>query len=306
MAVPGFQAFMLPVMQALTTGDVHRIGQIVDTAGDGLNVSAEDRGHLLPGGKTVLRSRVSWALTYLKQAGLVEAPSRGHYRITERGRQLLATTPTHIDNQLLDQFAEFRAFKERTRTEEEDAPAVQTVTVEAVTRAASPEEALESAYRTLRADLISQLLDVLKTVLPARFEVIVIDVLQAMGYGGGRAGAARAVGRSGDGGIDGVIEEDRLGLDTVYVQAKRWEGTVGRPVVQASAGALQGHSAHKGVMITTSDFTAEAKVYAKNLATRIVLVNGRRFAEMMIDHNVGVSDEVSYTIKRLDSDYFDE
>lgn len=164
---------------------------------------------------------------------------------------------------------------------------------------------MENAYQTLRAELISQILDVLRSVDPARFERVVVDVLEAMGYGGGRAGAARTIGRAGDGGIDGVIEEDRLGLDTVYVQAKRWDSNVGRPAVQAFAGALQGQRAHKGVMMTTSDFSADARAYVANLPTRIVLIGGQRLAEMMIDHGVGVSAESTYTIKRLDSDYFE-
>jgi restriction system protein len=240
----------------------------------------------------------------MKHAGLVATTKRGIYQITERGWAVLARGLERIDNEVLSEFDEFRAFLERSRSKA--SPADAQVAVQEIDAAASPEEALVSAYDTLRENLVSQMIEMLKSVSPARFEAIVVDVLQAMGYGGGRAGAARAVGRSGDGGIDGVIEEDRLGLDTVYVQAKRWENTVGRPAVQAFAGALQGQRAHKGVLITTSDFSADARRYVENLTTRIVLIDGQRLAEMMIDHGVGVSVEATYAVKRLDSDYFEE
>ncbi len=276
----------------------------MNAVADALALSAEDRILMLPSGKSpVYRSRAGWALTYLKQAGLANTPARGVYEITERGREVLARSPSKIDNSLLSEFVEFREFRERSGVETVSAKAV---SGDDSSQEESPEEALDRSYQILRASLVSQLVETLRGVSPERFENIVIDVLAAMGYGGGREGAARAVGRSGDGGIDGVIEEDRLGLDSIYVQAKRWEANVGRPHVQAFAGALQGHRAHKGVMITTSDFTADAKAYTANLSTRIVLIDGLRLAEMMIDHDVGVSAEVTYIVKQIDSDYFEE
>lgn len=303
MSVPDYQTFMLPVLRLLADGEQHRSDALSVAAADAMAVPFEERKALLPSGKaTILRSRVGWAVTYMRQAGLIDTVRRGVYRITDRGRKVLGSHPMRVDNELLRQFPEFRAFLERSRTEGE-VEALPVTLTEPSSRA-SPEEALEAAYRTLRAELITQVLDATRRVSPARFEAIVIDVLQAMGYGGGREGAARAVGRAGDGGIDGVIEEDRLGLDTVYVQAKRWEGNVGGPAVQAFAGALQGQRAHKGVMITTSDFSSDARAYAAGISTRIVLIDGQRLAEMMIDHDVGVSAEATYTIKRVDSDYF--
>jgi restriction system protein len=304
MSIPNYETFMLPALQLTADGHPVRRAHLTNAVADALALSANDRALMLPSGKApVYRSRAGWALTYLKQAGLVNTPARGVYEISERGREVLARSPSKIDNALLSEFVEFRAFRERSGVETVSAIAV---SGDDSSQEESPEEALERSYQILRASLVSQLVETLRGVSPERFENIVIDVLAAMGYGGGREGAARAVGRSGDGGIDGVIEEDRLGLDSIYVQAKRWEANVGRPHVQAFAGALQGHRAHKGVMITTSDFTAEAKAYAATLPTRIVLIDGLRLAEMLIDHNVGVSAEVTYIVKQIDSDYFEE
>lgn len=305
MTIPSHEDFMLPVLNCLADGKVHIRRDVARQAADNLGISHEDRELMLPSGKTpIYRSRAGWALTYLKQAGLVESPGRGAYRLTERGRAVLANRPARVDNSFLEQFEEFRAFLGRER----DAPSAPVTSPVGVGPPSelTPEESLANAHRVLRTSLAGQLLDTLKAIEPARFEEVVVDVLQAMGYGGGREDAARAVGRVGDGGIDGVLEEDRLGLDTIYVQAKRWQGNVGRPEVQAFAGALQGQRATKGVMITTSDFTRDARDYARGIPTRIVLIDGQRLAEMMIDHGVGVSVEATYTVKRLDSDYFED
>lgn len=305
MAVPGYESFMMPVLKILSNGQVWRRRDVSERAAELMGIAPDDKALMLPSGKSpVYISRAGWAITYLKQAGLLEVPSRGTYRITERGRAVLGRNLERLDSTTLEEFSEFREFLGRERP-----PRTAAATTPAEPPPAeeySPEENLTKAYRVLRAALAAQLLDTLKAVEPGRFEEIVIDVLQAMGYGGGREGAARAIGRVGDGGIDGILEEDRLGLDTVYVQAKRWQGNVGRPDVQAFAGALQGQRASKGVMITTSDFTHDAKEYAKALTTRIVLIDGQRLAEMMIDHDVGVSVEATYTVKRLDSDYFED
>jgi restriction system protein len=305
MAIPDYQTFMLPALQALSEADTLHLRDVANRAADALNVSDEERELLLPSGtQSIFRNRAGWALNYMKNAGLVTTAKRGVYQITERGRAVLSRGLTRVDNTVLSEFEEFRAYINKYRTTQSSSQLANPSPVEP-SNDASPEEALLAAHETLRENLASQLIDMLKSVSPARFEAIVVDVLQAMGYGGGRVGAARAVGKSGDGGIDGVIEEDRLGLDTVYVQAKRWGNTVGRPDVQAFAGALQGQRATKGVMITTSEFSAEAQRYVANLPTRIVLIDGQRLAEMMIDHNVGVSVEATYALKRLDSDYFE-
>lgn len=307
MAIPPYETFMLPVLRSLAGSEPKRRADIVQAAADAKDIPAEDRQLLVPsGGSTIVQSRAGWALSYLKQADLVRTVSRGVYRITDRGLSVLARNLPHIDNSVLEEFEEFRAFKARSQSSDDEAEAASIAPTRGRRDEGSPEETLEAAYKTFRADLVTQLIDMLRTVEPTRFEKIVVDVLQAMGYGGGRVGAARAIGRSGDGGIDGVIEEDRLGLDTVYVQAKRWESNIGRPIVQGFAGALQGQRARKGVMITTSDYTNDARAYVASLSTRIVLINGERLAEMMIDHNVGVSTEQTYAIKKLDSDYFED
>ena len=258
---------------------------------------------------TVIRSRTSWALSYLKQAGLCSSPHRGWYEITAEGRAVLAAGPARVDNHFLMRFEGFRAFRARSRrpsgagATEPEAPSVPTSDAE---EEGPPDEALESAYARLRASVESDLLDTVKAASPSFFEQIVIDLLVRMGYGGSREEAARKVGRSGDGGIDGVIDEDRLGLDAIYVQAKRWEGSVGRPEIQKFAGALQGQRAKKGIFITTSFFTREAEDFAQRIDSRMVLIDGRRLAALMFESDVGVSPRSVYTVKAIDGDYFEE
>jgi restriction system protein len=244
----------------------------------------------------------------MKQAGLVQSPKRGWYEITALGRNTLAAKPGHIDNDYLMRFEGFRDFRARSRVEDENStePEPSTSDMQSDGPRQPPDEALEGAYARLRASVEAELLDAVKEVAPRFFEEIVIDLLVRMGYGGSRAEAARAIGRSGDGGTDGVIDEDRLGLDVIYVQAKRWEGTVGRPEIQKFAAALQGERANKGIFLTTSSFSRDAEEYAQRIGTRIVLIEGRRLANLMFEYNVGVSPRSTYTVKALDSDYFEE
>jgi len=243
----------------------------------------------------------------MKQAGVVSSPKRGWYVLTDRGHEIVRSGLPKIDAAYLQRYPEFLEFRARSKpngeeSEAEAAPAQSP----AVNLALTPEEALEEAYSRLRRDLEAELLDTVKTVTPQFFERLVIDLLVQMGYGGSREEAARAVGKSGDGGIDGVIDEDRLGLDVIYVQAKRWEGSVGRPEIQKFAGALQGQRAKKGIFITTSYFTKDAEDYAQRIESRIVLIDGRRLASLMFDANVGVSARSSFTVKSIDGDYFEE
>jgi restriction system protein len=243
----------------------------------------------------------------MKQAGLVRSSRRGWYEITPMGREIVAAKPTRIDNDYLMQFEGFRDFRVRSRAPESDIEDGQAPEdVASPPTGQPPDEALDEAYRRLRAAVEEELLDAVKQATPRFFEQVVIDLLLKMGYGGSRAEAARAIGRSGDGGIDGVIDEDRLGLDVIYVQAKRWEGTVSRPEIQKFAGALQGQRATKGVFLTTSAFTREAEEYAQRIGTRIILIDGRRLANLMFEYNVGVSPRDTYTVKTLDGDYFEE
>ena len=267
---------------------------------------------MLPSNKApVYRSRTGWALTYLKQAALIKSPRRGWYELTDRGRAVLQRSPASLDNEFLLQFPEFQAFRARSRGAGEGGDAtVEDDIVEGTDGLSSasvpPDEALERAYDRLRAATEAEIIDTVKGVAPAFFEQLVIDLLVRMGYGGSREEAARAVGRSGDGGIDGVIDEDRLGLDVIYVQAKRWEGSVGRPEIQKFVGALQGQRARKGIFITTSSFTREAEEYTQRIDTRIVLVDGARLAALMFEFDIGVSPRGSFVVKTIDSDYFEE
>lgn len=221
------------------------------------------------------------------------------------GVELLATKPARIDNKILERYDAFREFKQRGRDSSTD-ESVRTLEIpEPSANELTPEESMEAAYKRLRSSLESELLDRIKTVSPSFFERLVVDLLVAMGYGGSRSDAGRAIGKSGDGGIDGIINEDRLGLDVIYLQAKRWEGTVGRPEIQKFAGALQGQRASKGVFITTSSFTKDAIEYANVITSKIILIDGERLASLMIEHDVAVGRVGSYVLKRIDNDYFD-
>jgi restriction system protein len=276
---------------------------------DHFSLSDDEREALLPSGKAPkILSRTGWALTYLKQAGLVRSPRRGLYELTDRGRETLEANPQRIDNDFLVRFPEFRDFRARSRSTSGSLAAETPADSHAdplPAAAVPPDEALEAAYQTLRSTVEAELLETLKQGSPAFFERVVIDLLVKMGYGGSREGSGRAIGRSGDGGIDGVIDEDRLGLDVIYVQAKRWESSVGRPEVQRFAGALQGRRAKKGVLITTSYFTRDAHEYAGHIESRIVLIDGKRLTALMFDFDVGVSANSRYVVKSVDGDYFD-
>ena len=304
MPIPDYQALMLPVLRLAGDREDHRFREAVETLADEFALTDAERNELLPSGSQfVFASRVGWARTYLKQAGLLEAPRRGYFAITERGQDLLAEHPEQIDTKLLERYPAFMDFKSRRRDRSGDGKHV-TAKENGLPADQSPDDALASAYQKLRYDLEAALLQQVKDLSPSFFERLVVDLLVQMGYGGSREDAGQAIGRGGDGGIDGIINEDRLGLDVIYLQAKRWEGTVGRPEIQKFAGALQGQRARKGVFITTSSFSKEAKEYAAFIDTRIVLVDGERMARLMVDHGVGVSTIGTYDVKKIDTDYF--
>ena len=307
MPIPNYEQAMIPVLRVLAGASPRHRRDISALVADSFSLNEAERQQLLPSGKyPVILSRVGWALSYMKQAGLVEAPKRGVYQITDRGKQVLGDQPDGIDSEYLERFPEFRAFQARTRDSAPTLAAAETLPTAAPDPVQSPEEALEVAHSLLRATLQADILDAVKDASPSFFEDLVIDLLVRMGYGGSRPEAARAVGKTGDGGIDGVIDEDRLGLDVIHVQAKRWENTVGRPDIQKFAGALQGQRAKKGIFITTSGFSREAEDYAQRIDSRIVLIDGSRLAALMFDFDVGVNPRSTYTVKQLDSDYFDE
>ena len=302
MAIPDYQSLMLPLLRLSADDAIHKFTDAVDTLADELNLSAEERSELFPVGmQPVFRNRTAWAKSYLKQAGLLVFPKRGLFQITERGHDVLNTNPERVDNSTLEQFPEFKDFKSRRRMKEVQNP------VETQIPAESPEDQMAGAFQRFQMEIERELLSIVKQVNPTYFEQIVVDLLVAMGYGGNKQDAARAVTKqSGDEGIDGVIKEDRLGLDVIYVQAKRWGGTVGRPEIQKFAGALQGKRANKGVFITTSNFSREAIGFANSIDSKIILIDGDRLAQLMIEFNVGASTTGQYLIKQIDSDYFDQ
>lgn len=305
MPIPDYQTAMLPLLRYAGDGQEHKFRDAVEALAPQFELTEQERGELLPsGGSLLFDNRVGWARTYLKQAGLLESPKRGLMRITQRGLDVLRQAPVRVDLAFLEQFAEFREFKTRKRDSqaaEQDSQSPRAQQDAAMT----PEDQLAVAYRRLRDTLESDLLEQVKSSSPAFFERLVIDLLLAMGYGGSRRDAGRAIGRSGDGGIDGIIKEDKLGLDAIYVQAKRWEATVGRPEVQKFAGALQGHRANKGVFITTSNYSAEALSFVGMISSKIILIDGPTLAGLMIDHGVGVSTVGTYEIRKIDADYFE-
>jgi restriction system protein len=307
MAIPDYQTVMLPVLKLASDGGEHRFRDAVERLASEFGLSDAERAELLPSGnQPIFDNRVGWARSYLKQAGLLHSPKRGVFQITEAGRALLAENPRRIDNALLERYDAFREFRSRRRDPNEAEVEVDTSRTQAEPPAdQTPEDALASAYQKLRKNLENELLDQVKSSSPAFFERLVIDVLVAMGYGGSRQDAGRAIGRSGDEGIDGMIKEDKLGLDAIYVQAKKWDNTVGRPEIQKFAGALQGQRANKGVFITTSDFSREAHDYVNAINAKIILIDGRRLAQLMVDHSVGVALIGTYELKRVDSDYFE-
>ena len=301
MAIPDFQSIMLPLLRLTADGKEHSIREAIETLAGELRLTDAEKTELLPSGtQRVFDNRVGWARSYLTKAALLEATRRGHFRITQRGREVLSTNPSEINLGLLAQFPEFVEFRARHRE------SIETLgTTDAETQQ-TPDEILEGAYQTLRENLTADLRTRIGKCSPGFFEKLVIDVLVALGYGGSQREAAKAVGRPGDEGIDGLINEDRLGLDVIYVQAKRWDKTVGRPEVQRFAGALQGHHAKKGILITASEFSPDARQYVEKIEPKIVLIDGKELARLMFDYNVGVSKERSYETKKIDNDYFDE
>jgi len=303
-AIPDYQTVMLPLLRYAGDGEEHSLRETIDALADEFALTPDERKALLPSGQQrVFANRVGWARTYLTKAGLLEKTRRSHWTISERGRQVLAANPARIDVKFLRQFEEFLEFQALKGTRSGAGVSTTEVTADQDT---TPEESLEAAYGRLRDALVGEVIQQVKSAPPSLFETIVVELLLKMGYGGSRQDAGRAIGRSGDEGIDGIIKEDRLGLDIIYIQAKRWEATVGRPEVQKFAGALQGQRAKKGIMITTSSFSSEARDFVSKIDNKIVLLDGEELAEYMIDHNLGVSPMANYEVKKIDTDYFTE
>lgn len=305
MAVPKYDWWYLPLLQLLSDGQTRRMSDVYEQLAKQAGLSDVDMAEMLPSGTDhTYRNRIGWARTFLKKAGLVLSPKWGHVQISDRGRTALQESPAKIDDKWLMQFPEFVEWARPSKSGSESEVATNGQSTASVAEE-TPRETLERVYSQMNRDLADELLERVKGVSPAYFEKIVVDVMLSMGYGGSRQDAGHTVGQSGDGGIDGIIDEDRLGLDKIYLQAKRWESSVGRPIVQAFSGALDGQRATKGVLITTSTFSSEARDYVRQIAKKIVLIDGRQLSDLMIQHGVGVGLEASYTLKRVDSDYFD-
>jgi restriction system protein len=289
-------------MDLISDGREHSMREALDRLAEHFELAEEERKRLLPSGQQELfTNRVAWAKTHLRMAGLLEATARGVFRITSRGTELLRTSPDRIDLRLLQKQAGYleargrKREKPTTNGEQAKAEAEQT-----------PEELMEESFQALRDNLGREILTKLKSSSPAFFERLVVELLVRMGYGGTRKDAGQAIGKSGDEGIDGIIKEDRLGLDTIYIQAKKWEQTVSRPEIQKFAGALQGVRARKGIFITTSDFSKEAVEYSARIDSKIVLIDGEQLWNLMVDFGIGVSTTATYEVKRIDNDYFSE
>ncbi|MGU8535624.1 restriction endonuclease [Clostridium perfringens] len=305
MAIPTYEQIMLPMLELLKDENTYNNKECVEKLSEKLNLTAEEVRELLPSGRrSIFYDRVTWAKTYLKQAGLVEAPRRGEVKITQLGLELLQENPVEIRSRDLLRYSSFNDFINTTNNRNEN----NTENRENLINERTPFEEISISFEELKNSLADEILEKIKSCSFEFFEKSVIELLIKMGYGGSREEAGRATRRTGDEGIDGIINEDRLGLDSIYIQAKRWRDTVvGRPEIQKFSGALDTPGANKGVFITTSKFSREAREYVENINTKkIVLIDGVQLAQYMIDFNVGVSTEIVYEVKRIDSDYFIE
>jgi restriction system protein len=300
MAIPDYQSIMLPLLKYASDGQKHSLREAIETLALQFNLTEDERKELLPSGQQpIFDNRLGWARTYLKKAGLLESPKRGFFQITAQGIDVLSQAPEEINVQFLNQFPEFINFTNAKKQNDNSEFAIE------VNPDTTPQDSIESGYQKIRKELELELLNTVKTISADFFETLVVDLLVKMGYGGSRRDAGKAIGKSGDGGIDGIIKEDKLGLDIVYIQAKRWDTTVvGRPEIQKFVGALHGQRARKGVFITTSKFSQEAREYVSIIDSKIVLIDGQELAQLMIDNNIGVSTVSIYEIKKIDSDYF--
>ncbi len=303
MTIPDFQTIMLPLLRFASDGNEHRFREAVEDLATHFGLTDSERLELLPSGKyPAFDNRIGWANTYMKKAGLIEGPRRGYLKITDRGQELLRSRPESIDAKFLNRYEEFVEFRSKSGVTPDTKPLISVNEADKQT----PLESIEAAYGTIHRSLGTDLIEQIKGCSPGFFEKLVVEVLVAMGYGGTRKDAGRVIGGSGDEGVDGVINEDRLGLDVIYVQAKRWENPVSRPEIQKFVGALLGKKARKGIFITTSGFSKHAREYASSIESSVVLIDGEALANLMIDYNVGTTVESSYEVKRIDSDYFDE
>ena len=307
--IPDYQSLMLPLLKLVSDKQIHSIKDAIETLAKEFQLSEDDLNEWLPSkSQKTFYNRVYWAKAHLKMAGVIENLGKGQFKITNRGIQILKENPSFINIKFLNEKFEdyrnlisgYRKKEDKTTLSHED------IETDDLNLNQTPEEQIELGYQKIRTSLLIEILNKLKTVHPSFFEKIVVELLVKMGYGGSIQDAGKAIGKSGDEGIDGIIKEDKLGLDVIYVQAKRWEGVVGRPELHKFVGALAGQGAKKGIFITTSNFTKEAELYTPKNESKIVLIDGERLSQYMIDYNLGVSIQNNYEIKKIDSDYFEE
>jgi len=304
--IPDYQTIMLPLLKTMSDEKTHRLRELIEILQSHFQLSDSDKKELLPSGsQAIFDNRVGWAKFYLQKANLLKTEKRGSYRITDDGINLLKSNPLELRTRDLEKFQAFNEFKQSIGTKNETDNSV-IETLESIDSNKTPEEALEYAYFKLKNDLSRDLLDTIKSCSPSFFEKLVVDMLTKMGYGGSRKDAGKALGKTGDGGIDGIIKEDKLGLDTIYIQAKRWENVVPVREIRDFAGALLSKKARKGIFITTSSFPQSAHDFVNNIEHRIILIDGARLTDLMFEFNVGLSTQSTYDVKKIDSDYFDE
>lgn len=305
MAIPDYQTIMLPLLKKAADNKEHRIGDVIEVLADDFHLTQEERQLLLPSGMPSFANRVSWARSYLVQAGLLEGTRRAHFRITNQGHEVLKENPPHIDNHFLLRFENFVAFRNRGRASA-SSPSSNALETSVSTQTQTPDELARAAVNQIDGALSSELLDRILVAPPVFFEGLIVKLLLAMGYGGSRADAGQIVGKPGDHGIDGVIDQDSLGLDRVYIQAKKYakDSPVSEPEIRAFSGSLGAAKANKGIFVTTSTFTQPAQTFADRHPFKIVLIDGEHLAELMIRYNVGARVEETLYLKRIDEDFF--
>jgi restriction system protein len=309
MAIPDYQTLMLPVLRLALQGEA-KIGDIVERLSEEFQLSEDERTELLPSGKqTIIANRTHWAKTYLKQAGLVTSTRRGYFQISDDGRSVLSESPSRIDVDYLLKFPAFVSFRSRTSEDEGSKPLTEKEVPNEKNKEATqtPEEIMRARHGQLNSTLGEEMLDRIQSGSPAFFERLIVQLLLSMGFGGTATEAGRAIGRSGDDGVDGVVDQDALGLDRVYIQAKRYkaDSSIGPAAIREFSGSLELHKASKGIFVTTSAFSKAASETTERLGKRIVLIDGQYLSQLMIKYNVGCRTEETLEIKRLDEDFFE-
>jgi len=303
--IPDYQSIMLPLLKIFADGKEYKARDLTDLLAEEFNVTDEERKELLTSGNQgIFDNRVGWAKSYLKKAGLISSPQRATFIITDLGQETLKEGLNRIDAKYLRKFPSFLEF---VHPSHEESGNISDESID-ISNNETPAETLDNAYQEIRKSLASDLLNKVMELSPAFFERLVVKLLVSMGYGGSITDAGKAIGKSGDEGIDGTIKEDKLGLDIIYIQAKRWApgSVVGRPEIQKFVGALAGQGAKKGIFITTADYTNEAKSYIPRNETKIVLIDGKMLAQLMVDNNIGCTTQHAYELKEIDEDFFDE